>query len=105
MHIENRMSFPAGNSNVLQSLEHSLQNLRLLLADEPTGNLDTQTASEVFELFRKVNKEQGCAILLVTHDPRLSVSCDRTIKLVDGFKVIPEQLQQIFLKILNLYIF
>lgn len=56
----------------------------LLLADEPTGNLDTQTASEVFELFRKVNKEQGCAILLVTHDPRLSVSCDRTIKLVDG---------------------
>ena len=56
----------------------------LLLADEPTGNLDTQTASEVFELFRKINKEQGCAILLVTHDPRLSVSCDRTIKLVDG---------------------
>lgn len=56
----------------------------LLLADEPTGNLDTQTAAEVFELFRKVHRERGCAVLLVTHDPRLSATCDRTINLVDG---------------------
>lgn len=56
----------------------------LLLADEPTGNLDTQTAAEVFELFRKVNCERDCAVLLVTHDPRLSAICDRTIRLVDG---------------------
>lgn len=56
----------------------------LLLADEPTGNLDTVTAAEVFELFRKVNRERDCAVLLVTHDPRLSASCDRTINLVDG---------------------
>lgn len=56
----------------------------LLLADEPTGNLDTVTAAEVFELFRKVNRERDCAVLLVTHDPRLSDSCDRTINLVDG---------------------
>ncbi|MFT5120776.1 MAG: lipoprotein-releasing system ATP-binding protein [Psychrobacter glaciei] len=56
----------------------------LLLADEPTGNLDTVTAGEVFELFRKVHQERDCAVLLVTHDPRLSASCDRTINLVDG---------------------
>lgn len=56
----------------------------LLLADEPTGNLDTVTAGEVFELFRKFNRERDCAVLLVTHDPRLSASCDRTINLVDG---------------------
>lgn len=56
----------------------------LLLADEPTGNLDTVTAAEVFELFRKVNRERDCAVLIVTHDPRLSASCDRTINLVDG---------------------
>ena len=56
----------------------------LLLADEPTGNLDTQTAAEVFELFHKVNRERDCAVLLVTHDPRLSANCDRTIDLVDG---------------------
>ena len=56
----------------------------LLLADEPTGNLDTHTAGDVFELFRRFNREFGCAVLLVTHDPRLSASCDRTITLVDG---------------------
>jgi lipoprotein-releasing system ATP-binding protein len=56
----------------------------LLLADEPTGNLDTKSAAEVFELFRKFNREFGCAVLLVTHDPRMSAQCDRTIELVDG---------------------
>ena len=44
----------------------------LLLADEPTGNLDTKTAASVFELFRRFNREFGCAVLVVTHDPRLS---------------------------------
>ena len=56
----------------------------LLLADEPTGNLDTKTAAAVFELFRRFNREFGCAVLVVTHDPRLSEVCDRTITLVDG---------------------
>lgn len=59
----------------------------LLLADEPTGNLDTRTAAEVFELFRRFNREFGCAVLVVTHDPRLSAICDRTIELVDGLIV------------------
>lgn len=56
----------------------------LLLADEPTGNLDSKSAAEVFELFRKFNREFGCAVLLVTHDPRMSDQCDRTVTLVDG---------------------
>jgi lipoprotein-releasing system ATP-binding protein len=56
----------------------------LLLADEPTGNLDTKTAAGVFELFRRFNREFGCAVLVVTHDARLSAACDRTIELVDG---------------------
>jgi lipoprotein-releasing system ATP-binding protein len=56
----------------------------LLLADEPTGNLDSKSAAEVFELFRKFNREFGCAVLLVTHDPRLSGQCDRTVSLLDG---------------------
>lgn len=64
----------------------------LLLADEPTGNLDSQTATEVFDLFRDVNQQQQCAVLLVTHDPRLSATCDRTIKLVDG-KIESDQSQ------------
>ncbi|CDZ94537.1 ABC transporter ATP-binding protein [Pseudomonas saudiphocaensis] len=56
----------------------------LLLADEPTGNLDTRTAEQVFELFREINREFGCAVLVVTHDPRLSANCRRSIELVDG---------------------
>ena len=56
----------------------------LLLADEPTGNLDTKTAAEVFALLRRFNEQVGCAVLVVTHDPRLSATCDRTISLVDG---------------------
>jgi len=56
----------------------------LLLADEPTGNLDSKSAAEVFKLFREFNRDFGCAVLLVTHDPRISEQCDRTITLLDG---------------------
>jgi lipoprotein-releasing system ATP-binding protein len=56
----------------------------LLLADEPTGNLDTKTAADVFALLRRFNEQFGCAVLVVTHDPRLAETCDRTISLVDG---------------------
>ena len=62
----------------------------LLLADEPTGNLDTKTAAGVFGLFRRFNREFGCAVLVVTHDPRLSATCDRTIDLVDG-QIVSDQ--------------
>lgn len=56
----------------------------LLLADEPTGNLDSKSAAEVFALFRKFNQKFGCAVLLVTHDANLSNQCDRIITLTDG---------------------
>jgi len=62
----------------------------LLLADEPTGNLDTHTAESIFKLLREFNSEFGCAVLIVTHDPRLSQTCDRSITLVDG-KIVPDQ--------------
>lgn len=61
----------------------------LLLADEPTGNLDTQTAANVFALLRRFSQTLGCAVLLVTHDPRLSDACDRAFTLVDGRLVDP----------------
>jgi lipoprotein-releasing system ATP-binding protein len=56
----------------------------LLLADEPTGNLDTKTAADIFALLRRFNRDHGCAVLVVTHDPRLSAVCDRTLTLIDG---------------------
>ncbi len=57
---------------------------RLILADEPTGNLDTVSADEVFALLREFNHDHGSACLIVTHDPRLAARCDRVIELVDG---------------------
>ena len=62
----------------------------LLLADEPTGNLDTRTAQSVFELFHRINAQFGCAVLVVTHDPRLAADCARTIQLVDG-RIVSDQ--------------
>ena len=59
-------------------------NPSLVLADEPTGNLDTQSADEVFKLLRDVNRQEGTTFLVVTHDPRLAARCDRIIELVDG---------------------
>ena len=56
----------------------------ILLADEPTGNLDTHTSDSIFELMREFNREQGTAFLVVTHDPRLAARCDRIVELVDG---------------------
>ncbi|WP_420893067.1 ABC transporter ATP-binding protein [Roseateles puraquae] len=56
----------------------------VLLADEPTGNLDTQSAEVVFGLLREVNREHGTAVLFVTHNPALAARCDRTLEVVDG---------------------
>jgi lipoprotein-releasing system ATP-binding protein len=56
----------------------------LVLADEPSGNLDTRTADGIFDLLRDVNVASGTTFLIVTHDPRLARRCDRIIELVDG---------------------
>jgi lipoprotein-releasing system ATP-binding protein len=62
-------------------------NPALLLADEPTGNLDTRSADAVFDLLRQVNREQGTSVLFVTHNPALAGRCDKTIMVVDGLVV------------------
>jgi lipoprotein-releasing system ATP-binding protein len=56
----------------------------LVLADEPTGNLDTQSANEVFEVMRRMHAALKVSFLLVTHDTRLAARCDRVIELIDG---------------------
>ncbi len=80
--MANNMS---GGQQQRVSLARALaMNPALLLADEPTGNLDTQSADAVFTLLRRINQEQGTTVLLVTHNPELGRRCDKTIQVVDG---------------------
>ncbi|MFG1203109.1 ABC transporter ATP-binding protein [Xanthobacter aminoxidans] len=56
----------------------------LVLADEPTGNLDTASANAVFELMRQINRERATTFLIVTHNMDLARQCDRIVEVVDG---------------------
>ncbi|MBY5811187.1 ABC transporter ATP-binding protein [Rhizobium leguminosarum] len=56
----------------------------LLLADEPTGNLDTKTSVEIMDLMTRLNREQGITIVLVTHEPDIAAYAQRLLRFVDG---------------------
>jgi putative ABC transport system ATP-binding protein len=56
----------------------------LILADEPTGNLDTQTSVEIMRSFQQLNEERGITILLVTHEPDIAAYSKRLVRLKDG---------------------
>jgi putative ABC transport system ATP-binding protein len=60
---------------------------RILLADEPTGNLDSAMGDEVMTILHKINREAGTTIAMVTHDPRLAESTDRVVRMFDGRQV------------------
>lgn len=57
---------------------------KIILADEPTGALDTKTGVQVMDLFKEINKKSGTTIIIVTHDPRIGDSTERCIKILDG---------------------
>lgn len=56
----------------------------LILADEPTGALDRATADEIMSCIRRLNKENGITVIIVTHDSEVAAACDRVITIVDG---------------------
>jgi macrolide transport system ATP-binding/permease protein len=65
----------------------------MLLADEPTGNLDSKTGKEILQIFRRLNVEQGITILLVTHDAEVARYADRVVRMVDG-RIVDDSGQQ-----------
>lgn len=63
----------------------------LLLADEPTGNLDSKNSAEIIRMLRKSNQDLGQTILIVTHDERIALQADRVIEMMDG-KIIRDEI-------------
>ncbi len=61
-----------------------VNNPSLILADEPTGNLDQETGAMVMDLLFDLQQQQGTTLVLVTHDPKLAERCDRTVHMIDG---------------------
>jgi putative ABC transport system ATP-binding protein len=85
---ERRSAYPAtlsGGERQRVALARALANEpRLLLADEPTGALDTATGGQIVELLLRVRAERGTTILLVTNDPEVARAADRTLRIRDG---------------------
>lgn len=62
-----------------------------LIADEPTGALDTETSQEIMDLFKRLNRDEGTTIIMVTHDPHVAAQCERVVKIIDGRVVSDSQ--------------
>lgn len=81
-HLPNQLS---GGQQQRVSIGRALvNNPALLLADEPTGNLDSENSREIISLLRKFNKEHKQTVIIITHDERIAVSADRVIAIEDG---------------------
>jgi len=56
----------------------------IILADEPTGNLDSKTSEEIIELLKNLNQKKGITVVVITHDPKVARKADRSLKMIDG---------------------
>lgn len=75
----------SGGQNQRCAIVRALANTpKIVLADEPTGNLDSRSGEEVFDLMREMNRESGVAFVMITHDDRLAQAADRILLIEDG---------------------
>lgn len=88
-HMPNELS---GGQKQRVAIARALANKpQILLADEPTGNLDSQSSAEIMELFVKLNKEEGNTVIIVTHEREIAEFTDRIIKFKDG-RIIKDEI-------------
>jgi ABC-type lipoprotein export system ATPase subunit len=86
--LDHQPSQLSGGQQQRVAIARSLINQpRLLLADEPTGNLDSHTSEEILRMFQELNQVEGISIVLVTHDPSVAQHAQRTIRIHDGVVV------------------
>lgn len=88
-HINKLPSQLSGGQRQRVAVARALANdPRMIFADEPTGNLDTESSKTVQDILKKLAHDDGCAVVAVTHDPDFAKNCDRIITIVDG-KIVP----------------
>lgn len=91
-HLPNQMS--GGQQQRVAIARAIVNDAPIILADEPTGNLDTKTSIEVMEFFVKLNAAAGKTIILVTHEPDIAEYCKRIVRFKDG-KIISDELNAV----------